>query len=114
MSVIWVQETPCCFYTDFPIQDWFDATAKRMVPDFIFEGIAERLLREKDWYLFRVLWQGTLDLEQYVEDFSDEKNLMAGLNGSRANVLVESLLLTATIPPVQAPTLDIWSTHRKP
>jgi pimeloyl-ACP methyl ester carboxylesterase len=78
---------------------------------FQFEGVAEDLVRRDDWYLMRVLLGSHADLGRCLEDLSEPGALTAALNWYRANVPVERLLGQARpLPPVQAPTLGIWST----
>lgn len=75
-----------------------------------FEGVAEDLLRQDDWFLFRVILQGDGDVEDYIADLSRPGALTAALNWYRASLPVEHLLAPVNLPPVQAPTLGIWST----
>src|SRR5579871_479251 len=77
---------------------------------FQFEGVAEELVQQNDWYLLRELVQGGSDVEQYIADLSQPGALTAGLNWYRANLPPQRLLATPRpLPPVQAPTLGIWS-----
>lgn len=78
---------------------------------FQFEGVAEELLQQDDWYLFREFLQGDGDVEDYIAEMSRPGALTAALNWYRASFPVERLLAPAPkLPPVQAPTLGIWST----
>jgi pimeloyl-ACP methyl ester carboxylesterase len=78
---------------------------------FQFEGVAEDLLRQDDWFLFREFLQGDGDVEDYVADLSRPGALTAALNWYRASFPVARLLAPAPkLPPVQAPTLGLWST----
>ena len=78
---------------------------------FQFEGIAEELLRQDDWYLFREFLQGDGDVEDYIAELSRPSALTAALNWYRASLPVQRLMAPAPkLPPVQAPTLGIWST----
>jgi len=77
---------------------------------FQFEGIAEDLVQRDDWYLMRELLATYPDLEQCLRDLSEPGALTASLNWYRANLPVERLLgPVPELPPVQAPTLGIWS-----
>lgn len=78
---------------------------------FQFEGIAEDAIRREDWRLFRELLRKASDVDRYVEHMSDPEALTAGLNWYRANLPPESFLRSPRqLPPVQAPTLGVWST----
>lgn len=75
------------------------------------EGVAEELVRQDDWYLFRTLFAGAADTDDYIAELSDQAALTAGFNWYRANLPLERLLGPApALPPVQAPTLGLWST----
>jgi pimeloyl-ACP methyl ester carboxylesterase len=79
---------------------------------FQFEGVAEKLVRRDDWYLMRVLLGSNVDLDTCLQDLNEPEALTAALNWYRANVPVERLLPASPglgLPPVQAPTLGIWS-----
>ncbi len=78
---------------------------------FQFEGVAEDLLQQDDWYLFRELLQNDGDVEDYIADLSRPGALTAALNWYRASFPPQRLLAPAPkLPPVQAPTLGLWST----
>jgi hypothetical protein len=78
---------------------------------FQFEGLAEELLQQDDWHLFREFLQGYGDIEDYIAELSRPGALTAALNWYRASLPVQRLMAPApTLPPVQAPTLGIWST----
>lgn len=77
---------------------------------FQFEGVAEALVQQDDWYLLREMLQGNGDVEEYIADLSRPGALTAALNWYRASLPVAHLLAPAPkLPPVQAPTLGIWS-----
>jgi pimeloyl-ACP methyl ester carboxylesterase len=77
---------------------------------FQFDGVAEDLVRGDDWYLMRVLLRSYADLDRCLEDLAEPGALTAALNWYRANLPVERLLgQPRPLPPVQAPTLGIWS-----
>ena len=78
---------------------------------FQFEGVAEELLVEDSWYLFREFLQRDGDVEDYIADLSRPGALTAALNWYRASLPVSRLLTPARkLPPVQAPAMGIWST----
>ena len=77
---------------------------------FLFEGVAEDLLRQDGWYLLRELLQTYPDLDAALAEFGDPSALTASLNWYRANLPVERLLGGApSLPKVAAPALGIWS-----
>ena len=75
-----------------------------------FAGVAEELMQKDDWYLFRELLHGGGDAEKYIASLSEPGALTAAFNWYRANLPPERLLSAAQLPPIQAPTLGIWST----
>jgi pimeloyl-ACP methyl ester carboxylesterase len=78
---------------------------------FQFEGIAEAWLQHDDWALFREMLRGNGDLDRYIADLSRENALTASLNWYRANLAPRPPGSLPNLPPVQAPTLGIWSTN---
>jgi pimeloyl-ACP methyl ester carboxylesterase len=77
---------------------------------FLFEGVAEELVRRDNWYLLRELLQGYRDVEQAIVELERPGALAAGLSWYRANLPVQRLLgPPPALPPVRAPTLGIWS-----
>jgi pimeloyl-ACP methyl ester carboxylesterase len=77
---------------------------------FQFEGVAEQLLMRDDWRLFREWLREDGDVERYIADLSRPGALTAGLSWYRANLHpARQLEQRPTLPPVQAPTLGIWS-----
>jgi len=77
---------------------------------FQFEGVAEELLRRDDWRLMREFLRERGDVEEYVRDLERPGALTAALNWYRANVPPAAELSPApALPPVQAPTLGVWS-----
>jgi len=77
---------------------------------FQFAGVAEQLLQANDWKLLRDFLRNQGDIDRYLEDLARPGALTAALNWYRANVAPEMQLLPAPpLPPVQAPTLGIWS-----
>ena len=77
---------------------------------FQFPDIAERWLADNDWANFRN-WANHPDAEKVIADLEANGSLTPGLNWYRANVPPESWVAPAlTLPPVQAPTMGVWST----
>ena len=77
---------------------------------FQFPGIAERWLADNDWANFRT-WAHHPDADQVIAELEATGSLTPGLNWYRANIPPESWVAPRlTLPPVQAPTLGVWST----
>lgn len=77
---------------------------------FQFPGI-ESALQADDWYLLRTLFQGAGDVDHYIADLSAPGALTAGLNWYRANMPPDRIIAPPpTLPPIQAPTLGVYST----
>jgi pimeloyl-ACP methyl ester carboxylesterase len=77
---------------------------------FQFRGVAEQWLSGDDWANFRS-WSGHPDADAVIEELENGGTLTPALNYYRANVPPESYLRTQVeLPPVQAPTMGIWST----
>ncbi len=77
---------------------------------FQFPGIAERWLTQDDWASFRT-WAGHPDADQVIAELESTGSLTPGLNWYRANVGPETWVAPPLLlPPVQAPTMGIWST----
>ena len=77
---------------------------------FQFPGIAERWLSDDGWANFRA-WAGHPDTDQVIAELEANGSLTPGLNYYRANVPPESWVgPPLQLPPVQAPTMGIWST----
>lgn len=73
-----------------------------------FEGVAERLMAERNWALFREGVEGG-DVEAYVRRFADTHALTSALNWYRANRRPEvELEPSPRLPFVKAPTLAMW------
>ncbi len=76
---------------------------------FLFEGVAERWLSEDGWARFKQ-WSQHPDADAVVAELEASHSLTPALNWYRSNVpastFVEPL---AALPPVQAPTLGVWS-----
>ena len=78
---------------------------------FQFEGIAEAWLQRDDWVLFREMLRGNGDIDRYISDLSRPDALKASLNWYRANVAPHLPESPRKLPPVEAPTLGIWSSN---
>jgi pimeloyl-ACP methyl ester carboxylesterase len=77
---------------------------------FQFPGVAERWLADNDWANFRN-WAHHPDADQVIAELEATGSLTPGLNWYRANVPPESWVAPPlTLPPVQAPTMGVWST----
>lgn len=78
---------------------------------FQFEGVAEELMRRDNWALFRAWVRGHGDMDRYLRDLADPDAFTAGLNWYRANLSPARFLAPPPpLPPIQAPTLGIFST----
>jgi pimeloyl-ACP methyl ester carboxylesterase len=87
---------------------------------FQFAGVAERVLPEHDWAVFRRwAWNGAgpgqdPDCDRQVAELSRPGALTAGLNWYRANVdpatFIRSGPIRSSLPPVACPTMGVWST----
>ena len=76
---------------------------------FQFPGVAERWLTENNWASMRGM--GHPDADQVIADLDASGSLVPALNWYRANVPAESWVEPPVqLPPVQAPTMGIWST----
>jgi pimeloyl-ACP methyl ester carboxylesterase len=77
---------------------------------FQFEGVAEELLMRDDWKLARE-WAATHpDLDERLRAMAEPGALAAGLGWYRANLHpARELDPPRAAPPVQAPTLAVWS-----
>ena len=76
---------------------------------FQFHGVAGQWLSRNDWANFRA-WARHPDADAVIAELEASGSLTPGLSWYRANLPPEALLAEpAAIPPVQAPTLGIWS-----
>ena len=76
---------------------------------FQFPGVAEKWLSENDWANFRA-WSQHPDADAAIAELEAGESLTPALNWYRANVPPESLIAPRlALPPVQAPTMGIWS-----
>jgi pimeloyl-ACP methyl ester carboxylesterase len=76
---------------------------------FQFAGVAEEWLSANDWANFRA-WAHHPDADAVIAALEDNGSLTPGLNYYRANVPPETYLRrTVELPPVQAPTMGVWS-----
>ena len=76
---------------------------------FQFDGVAEATIRHEDWAWLRTFSRGDGDLDQAIADLSRPGALTASLNWYRANLAPRMPRPAPSLPPVQAPTLGIWS-----
>jgi pimeloyl-ACP methyl ester carboxylesterase len=86
---------------------------------FLFPGVAERVLPEDDWAVFRRwAWNGARrgadpDLDRQLADLSRPGALAAGLNWYRANIDPATFVINdptrISVPPVACPTMGVWS-----
>jgi pimeloyl-ACP methyl ester carboxylesterase len=74
---------------------------------------AEELFQRNDWYLMRALLQGGGDAEEALKTLAEPGALTAAFNWYRANLPLDRIIGQAgqrpQLPPVQAPTMGIWS-----
>jgi len=78
---------------------------------FQFEGIAEAWLQRDNWALFREMLRGNGDIDRYISDLSRPEALRVSLNWYRANLAPHLPESPPKLPPVEAPTLGIWSSN---
>jgi len=88
---------------------------------FLFPGVAERMLPQDDWALFREwAWNGARagadpDADRQVAALSRPGALTAALNWYRANIDPERyfgpVAGRAARPPVSCPTMGVWSSE---
>ena len=77
---------------------------------FQFPGVAEQWLSNDGWANFR-RWGRHPDTDGVIAELEADGSLTPGLNWYRANIPPESYLGPAIeLPPVQAPTMGVWST----
>jgi len=77
---------------------------------FQFRGLAEEILTRDNWKLFRDWARHHPETEKWIKDLARPGALTAGLNWYRANMGPEVFLTEPQLlPPVQAPTLAVWS-----
>jgi pimeloyl-ACP methyl ester carboxylesterase len=77
---------------------------------FQFPGVAERWLSDDGWANFRA-WADHPDADEVIANLEAVGSLTPGLNWYRANLPPESWVdPPLQFPPVQAPTMGIWST----
>lgn len=76
---------------------------------FQFAGVAEATIQYEDWAWLRWFTRGDGDLEAAIANLSRPGALTASLNWYRANLAPRMPGPPPSLPPVQAPTLGIWS-----
>jgi pimeloyl-ACP methyl ester carboxylesterase len=78
---------------------------------FSFESIAEEWLRKNDHEALRT-WLGHPDVDNVIRELERDNQLSTHLNWYRANIPPESFVADPPVlPPIQAPTLGVWSTN---
>jgi len=78
---------------------------------FSFEGIAEEWLRKNDHEALRT-WLGHPNVDNVIRELERDNQLSTHLNWYRANIPPESFVADPPVlPPIQAPTLGVWSTN---
>lgn len=78
---------------------------------FQFPGVAEEWLSADDWANFRS-WSRHPDADAVTAELEANGSLTPGLNYYRANIPPQSYLRAELqLPPVQAPTMGVWSTE---
>jgi pimeloyl-ACP methyl ester carboxylesterase len=76
---------------------------------FQFAGVAEQWLSDNDWANFRA-WGRHPETDAVIAELEANGSLTAGLNYYRANIPPERFLLSGPQPPpIQAPTMGVWS-----
>lgn len=77
---------------------------------FLFPN-AEQIIQQDDWYLMRTLMHGDGDVEHSLAELAQPGALTAALNWYRANSPADRLAAPPPqLPPIQAPTMGIYST----
>jgi pimeloyl-ACP methyl ester carboxylesterase len=77
---------------------------------FWHQGVAEQWLTMNDWANFRE-WSHHPDADAVIADLERDGSLTTGLNWYRATITPESIVSAPLeLPPVQAPTMGLWST----
>jgi pimeloyl-ACP methyl ester carboxylesterase len=77
---------------------------------FQFRDIAEQWLTMNEWANFRE-WSSHPDADAVIADLVRDNSLTTGLHWYRANIPPQALVdPPIELPPVQAPTMGLWST----
>jgi pimeloyl-ACP methyl ester carboxylesterase len=76
---------------------------------FQFEGIAEAWLQHDNWAMLREMFRGDGDIDRYIADLSRPGALTDSLNWYRANLAPTMPGPPLQLPPIEVPTLGIWS-----
>src|SRR5579864_1541853 len=96
---------------------WLTATAhpnrvRRLVVLSVPHPLAPYTWLQRDnWALFREMLRGNGDVDRYISDLSRPGALKASLNWYRANLAPRLPEPPPKLPPVEAPTLGIWSSN---
>ena len=75
---------------------------------FLWRGVAERVLRARNWALFRKVVAQPQETARWIARLSRPGRLTAGLNYYRANL---GSILFGSLPPVRVPVLGVWSSR---
>lgn len=75
---------------------------------FQFEGLAERVLSENDWALFRDFVRHHDECERWLQDLSRPGALSAALNWYRANAHPAQTFRELSFPRVNVPAQGLW------
>ena len=78
---------------------------------FQFEGLAEDLLRDNDWHLFREFTRHHPELENWIPDLERPQALTAAINIYRANAHPKLSFSPQPFPRVSAPTMRLWASN---
>ncbi len=79
---------------------------------FQFEGIAEKVITQDDWFFARTWLRDAEDLERYIEDLSRPGALTAALNWYRANAKPSRFIAKPIDwPKIELPVMGIWSSR---
>lgn len=98
---------PLCYATDGLMQKlrgWYAVL-------FLMNGFVERLLKSRNWSVFRSITGHHAECDAWIEKLSRPQRLTAALNYYRANLL--SMLFKRDYPPVLRPVMGLWSSQDK-
>lgn len=78
---------------------------------FQLEGLAEDLLRDNDWHLFREFARHHPELENWIPDLERPQALTAAINIYRANAHPKLSFSPQPFPRVSASTMGLWASN---